>query len=447
MDILIQILQLILSLSILVVLHELGHFIPAKLFKTRVDKFYLFFDPWFSVVKKKIGDTEYGIGWLPLGGYVKIAGMVDESMDLEELNAEPKPWEFRSKPAWQRLIIMLGGVTVNLILAAFIYAMLLWAHGERSIPMANAKYGFVADELATNIGIKTGDKILGYDHKHTFDEASAAVVKDLLLDNATSLQIERNGEKMDIAIPEKVYQDLIQAEGKKGFVHLAFPSDIDSVYPESPIAKAAKGGDKIIAINDTPINFFAEIGVVLRKNIGKDVSITLLRGADTIVTNAKIPETGKLSVSSRDLDKYFTVNEIHYNLLSAFPAGIHSAWVQLRDYVKQVRMMFNPRLKAYKQVGGFARITSLFPTTWNWTAFWMLTAFLSIMLAFLNVLPIPALDGGHALFTIYEMITGRKPSDKFLEYAQIVGMVFLFSLMIYANGNDFVRWASAHFIH
>jgi regulator of sigma E protease len=442
MEILIQIAQLILSLSILVVLHELGHFIPAKLFKTRVEKFYLFFDPWFSVVKKKIGETEYGIGWVPLGGYVKISGMIDESMDTEQMKQPAQPWEFRSKPAWQRLIIMLGGVTVNLILAAFIYAMLLWSHGERSIPMSNAQYGFVADDLAQSIGIKTGDHIIGYDHKHTFDEASAPVVKDLLLDNASTLQIVRDGQAMDIAIPQRVYKELIESEGKKGgFVSLAFPADIDTIYPESPLrSTAALKGDRVVAMNGVPIQFFSEMSTQLRHSIGKQIPMSLVRGADTIAVSILVPATGKLAIGSRDLDKYFEVQHTTYSFLGSFPAGVRSAWHQLRDYVKQFRIMFNPQLKAYKQVGGFARITSLFPTHWDWTAFWMLTAFLSIMLAFINVLPIPALDGGHAMFTIYEMISGRKPTEKFLERAQIVGFVLILSLMIFANGNDLFRW-------
>lgn len=442
----IRITYLFLGLSILITLHELGHFLAARFFKTRVEKFYLFFDflfPFptllnFSLFKKKIGDTEYGLGWFPFGGYVKIAGMIDESMDEEALKQPAQPDEFRSKPAYQRLIIMLGGIIVNILLAFLIYAMIIWKTGETSIPMANAKYGFVCDSLAQSIGLQNGDKLLGYDDK-TFEDASIPVVKDLLLDNAQVLHVDRNGEKIDVKIPPYVYQKIIESEGKVSFVKLAFPSELDEISPESPLYNIAKTGDKVIVLNNQPIQFFAEMRDVLESSIDKEISVLLLRGADTISTTIKVPKDGLLKIKAKDLNEYFNPETKEYGFFASFPAGVKHSWTVLTDYVKQFRIIFSPELKGYKQLGGFAAISKLYPDEWNWLAFWESTALISIILAFMNLLPIPALDGGHALFTLVEMITGKKPSDKFLEYAQLVGMVLLFGLLIYANGNDAVR--------
>jgi regulator of sigma E protease len=443
----IRITYFFLGLSILITLHELGHYLAARFFKTRVEKFYLFFDflfPFpgllnFTLFKKKIGDTEYGIGWFPFGGYVKIAGMMDESMDEEALKQPPQPDEFRVKPAYQRLIIMLGGIIVNVLLAFFIYAMILLKTGEQSIPMKNATYGFVCDSLAQSIGLKTGDKFIGYDNKK-FTDATVPVVKDLLLNNAKVLHIERNGGLLDINIPESVYRQIIEGEGKVSFVKLAFPSELDTIMPESPLFGFAEKGDKVVMLDNQPIQYFAEMGSILQRNKGKEIDVTLQRGEATIGTKITVAEDGLLKVGARNITDYFEIETKEYNLLTCFPAGVKHSWKILQDYVKQFRIIFSPELKGYKQLGGFASISKLYPDEWNWLAFWNSTAFISILLAFMNLLPIPALDGGHALFTIVEMITGRKPSDKFLEYAQIVGMVLLFGLMIYANGNDLVRW-------
>lgn len=438
MDILIQIAQLILSLSILVVLHEFGHFIPAKLFKTRVEKFYLFFDPWFSVFKKKIGETEYGIGWLPLGGYVKISGMIDESMDKEQMKQEPQPWEFRSKPAWQRLIIMLGGVTVNVILAFLIYAMLLFVYGEKFLSVENAKYGIVADSLAQQIGLQTGDKIIGYDHNKKF-ETFNSIIGTLLLENALSIQVERDGEIKDIALPRTLTKSLVEGKGE-GFISIAFPAEVGSVQKGSAIEKAgAKDGDAIIGINGKPVRFFDELRFELRNLKEQNVPLTLLRGNDTIATNVTVSEAGTIGFAAKPLDNYFELSTKEYTFLQAIPAGVKKTGETLSNYLKQFRLIFDSDIKGYKQVGSFITITQLFPKMWDWTAFWNLTAFLSIMLAVLNILPIPALDGGHALFTIVEIITGKKPSEKFLEYAQTVGMVLLLTLMVFALGNDIFR--------
>lgn len=437
---------LLLGLSILITLHEFGHYITARWFKTRVEKFYLFFDflfPFpnilpFSLFKKKIGDTEYGLGWFPFGGYVKISGMIDESMDEEFLKSEPQPWEFRSKPAWQRLIIMLGGVIVNLFLGFLIFAMLLWRNGETSIPMKNATYGFVADSLAQSIGLKTGDKLIGYNHDVVFEDASVPVVKDLLLDNATTLQVERNGQKLDINVPESVYQTIIDGEGKVPFLKLAFPSVIDTFDASlSPLRNVLKSGDRIVSINDRPIQYFAEIGIEINRQIGNEVIVGIQRGSDTILAKVNVPQDGLFRIQATDITEYFKTDTTEYSFLASIPAGIKHSFGILNDYVKQFRIIFV--MGGWKQIGGFGTIAKVYPDTWNWSAFWSSTALLSLILAFMNVLPIPALDGGHALFTIYEMITGKAPSDKFLERAQVVGMVLVFSLLIFANGNDILR--------
>jgi regulator of sigma E protease len=438
MEVLIQVAQLILSLSILVILHELGHFIPAKLFKTRVEKFYLFFDPWFSLFKKKIGETEYGIGWLPLGGYVKISGMIDESMDKKQLQQAPQPWEFRSKPAWQRLIIMLGGVTVNIVLAFMIYAMLLFVNGEEYLSVEDAKYGIVADSLAQQIGLQTGDKIIGYDRDKKF-ESFHAIPGVLLLENALSIRIERNGDILDIPLPRSFAKAMVENKSE-GFISLAFPAEIGTVQPGSPVQKAgAQNGDVIIAINNQPVRFFEELRMMLRGMKGKTVPLSLLRGNDTLHTTVAVSEAGTIGFAAKPLNTYFSLSTKKYTFLESIPAGIKKTGSTLSNYLKQFRLIFDSDVKGYKQVGSFITITQLFPKLWDWTAFWNLTAFLSVMLAVLNVLPIPALDGGHALFTIIEIVTGKKPSDKFLEKAQLVGMAMLLTLMVFALGNDIFR--------
>lgn len=450
---LIRVAQFILSLSILVVLHEFGHYITARMFKTRVEKFYLFFDflfPFpgllnFALFKKKIGDTEYGLGWFPLGGYVKISGMIDESMDEEAMKLPPQPWEFRSKPAWQRLIIMLGGIIVNVLLAILIYSMILLAVGEKKLPIAEAKYGYVADSLAQSIGLQSGDKIVGYNGTVKFHDASVSIVKDMLFDDATSIQIIRNGEEKTITVPENVWPDMIKSRGKIEFVRLAFPSEIDSVLPTSQLYGKLQHDDKIIAVDNEPIQYFAEISMAIKRKIGKDVTVTALRGTDTLNYKTHIGEDAILGISGKSLDNYFQFDSTEYNILTCFPAGVKLSVSVLKDYIKQFKLMFNSRYEGWKQMGGFASISKLYNTKWDWLGFWMSTAFLSIVLAFMNLLPIPALDGGHALFTLYEMITGRKPSDKFLEYAQIVGMIFVFALLIFANGNDLFRYIMSKF--
>jgi regulator of sigma E protease len=432
--------QLLLSLSILVVLHELGHFIPAKLFKTRVEKFYLFFDPWFSLFKIKKGETEYGIGWLPLGGYVKISGMIDESMDKEQLAKPPQPWEFRAKPAWQRLIIMIGGVTVNILLAFFIYAMLLWHYGETYLPVSEVKYGVQADSLAHSIGIKDGDNIIAIDHRPV--KSFESIPGDVILHEAKSIQVTRDGQEVSIPVPEGFIRALLKQ--KAPFAMPRFPFVADSVQPGSPAAEVkVQKGDQLIAINGIPVPFFGDFAKEIRKHKKEDVFITVLRGNDTMNVSTTLTEKGEFGVYPKVPFNYSTK---HFTFLESFPAGYQKGVDKLVDYIRQFRLIFaSKEVKVTESLGGFGSIANLFPEAWDWVSFWQLTAFLSIILAFMNILPIPALDGGHVLFLLYEIITGRKPSEKFLEYAQIVGMVLLFSLLLFANGLDIWRSISKWF--
>ena len=432
--------QLLLSLSILVVLHELGHFIPAKLFKTRVEKFYLFFDPWFSLFKIKKGETEYGVGWLPLGGYVKISGMIDESMDKEQLSKPPQPWEFRAKPAWQRLIIMIGGVTVNILLAFFIYAMLLWHYGESYLPVSEVKYGIQADSLAKSIGIKDGDKILTIDH-HAI-KSFESIPGDIILHEAKSIQVDRDGQEVNIPIPEGFVRALLKQ--KVPFAMPRFPFVADSVLAGSAASKVnVQKGDQLVAINGLPVPFYNDFAKEIRKHKNESVIVSVLRGKDTINMSAQLSEKGEFGVYPK---MPFTYATKHFTFLESFPAGFNKGIDKLVDYVRQFRLIFvSKEVKVTESVGGFGSIANLFPEVWDWVSFWQLTAFLSIILAFMNILPIPALDGGHVLFLLYEIITGRKPSEKFLEYAQIVGMVLLFSVLLFANGLDIWRSISKWF--
>jgi regulator of sigma E protease len=438
MEVLIKILQLLLSLSILVIFHEFGHFITAKMFKTRVEKFYLFFDPWFSIFKFKKGDTEYGMGWLPLGGYVKISGMIDESMDKEAMKLPPKDYEFRSKPAYQRLIIMLGGVTVNILLAIAIYVVMLAYWGEEYLPTSEAnKYGILCDSMALEMGLKDGDKFLGVDNEYVEDFLKIPIT--IILNEAQSVQVEREGEKMDILIPQGFIGKFIKQKSAN-FLYIRYPY-IANGFTKNSVGKTAgiKIDDHIIGINGEYLPYFDQFAKKLKDYKSQDISVTVLRGSDTLNLNMAISETPEIGVYVKPVSEFFAFSEKKYNLISAIPAGINKAYVGIGDYLKQLRLLFSPEVKAYESVGGFITIGSIFPATWDWENFWRLTAFLSIMLAILNVLPIPALDGGHVMFLLYEIVARRKPSDKFMEYAQVVGMVILFALLIFANGNDIVK--------
>ncbi|RFS24955.1 RIP metalloprotease RseP [Chitinophaga silvatica] len=439
-EILIKAAQLILSLSILVVLHELGHFIPAKLFKTRVEKFYLFFDPWFSILKFKKGETEYGIGWVPLGGYVKISGMIDESMDTEQMAKPPQPYEFRSKPTWQRLIIMIGGVVVNILVAFFIYAMLLWHYGETRLPNASVVYGVEADSLGRSIGIQDGDKIVSLDNRPVkyFDGITAEVI----LKEVKSIQVDRAGQVINLPIPEGFVNKLIKR--KSSFVEARRPFVIDTLLPDGAAIKTnLQKGDTMFAVNGVPTPFMSGFTTELRKHKSESVDLGVLRGKDTLHVNATLSDKGTVGIGGKEV---LELSTIHYTFLESLPAGFHKGIDKLKDYVSQLRLIFvSKEIKATESVGGFASIANLFPAKWDWVAFWNLTAFLSIVLAFMNILPIPGLDGGHVLFLVYEIVTGRKPSEKFLEYAQVAGMLLVLALLLFANGLDVWRWLKGLF--
>jgi regulator of sigma E protease len=437
MDIIIKIAQLLLSLSILVVFHEFGHFIAAKLFKTRVEKFYLFFNPWFSLFKFKVKDTEYGMGWLPLGGYVKISGMIDESMDKEAMKLPPQPWEFRSKPAWQRLIIMVGGVTVNVLLAFAIYIGILAVWGEQYLPTSQVnKYGIVADSLANEMGLQNGDRILSVNGQYVNDFNKIPMV--LILEEAKSIQVERDGKTMDLAIKEGILGKLVKHRDPN-FLSPRFPFEVEGFSNQSAAKDAGiEVHDRILSINGEPTAFFDEFAKAVKSHKGEMVEAVVVRENDTLLFNLQVSAEGLVGIYTNPT-KYFEFEEKDYNLLEAIPAGFVKTYDGITNYLKQLKLLFSPEVKAYESVGGFITIGSIFPATWDWPAFWRLTAFLSIMLAILNLLPIPALDGGHVMFLAYEIISGRKPSDKFMEYAQITGMVILFALLIFANGNDIIR--------
>ena len=437
MEILIKILQLLLSLSILVIFHEFGHFLAAKIFKTRVEKFYLFFNPWFSVFKINYKGTIYGLGWLPLGGYVKISGMIDESMDKEQMKKPPQPWEFRSKPAWQRLIIMLGGVTVNVLLAIAIYIGILAVWGEQYLPTSEVnKYGIAVDSLGMELGLRDGDKIISLDHVEVKEFRKIPLV--LILDEAKTIQIIRDGEEIEIDVPEGFLGKLIKQKNPD-FISPRFPFEIERFANESTAREAGlMVNDKIILVDDQPTVYFDQFVKAVKANKGKTVPMVIVRTNDTLDYNVGVTPDGMVGIYT-DPGKYFETSRIEYSFVQAIPAGTSRAYRGIVDYLKQLRLLFSPEVKAYESVGGFITIGSIFPPTWDWPAFWRLTAFLSIMLAILNVLPIPALDGGHVMFLLYEIITGRKPSDKFMEHAQIVGMVLLFALLIFANGNDIIK--------
>ena len=428
--------QLILSLSILVVLHEFGHYITARWFKCRVEKFYLFFDPWFSLVKKKVGDTEYGIGWVPLGGYVKISGMIDESMDKAQMAEPPKSYEFRSKPAWQRLIIMLAGIIVNILLGFFIYAMMLWKWGDAYRPTDSLQYGIVADSLAQSIGLRSGDKIVTLDGKKV--ERFGDIPLKILLDDVKTIQVSRDGQSVDVSVPEDLISTIINKHVHflgAGDFRIKVPA-IDSVLAGSAAQKAGlQKGDKVIAFNGTPVEFWDQVTQPTKAAKGHEVSLSVLRGSDTAAFTVNVPEDGIMGISVLSEPPYI----VHYSFLEALPAGVAKGWRTLGSYVKQLKILFGGQVNLSEGMSGPVGIANLFPATWDWQAFWSLTAFLSMILAIMNLLPIPALDGGHALFCIYEMITGRKPGEKFMEYAQTVGMIIILALMVFAFGNDILK--------
>jgi regulator of sigma E protease len=432
--------QLILCLSILVVLHEMGHFLPAKWFKCRVEKFYLFFDPWFSLVKKKIGETVYGIGWLPLGGYVKISGMVDESMDKEQMKQPPQPWEFRSKPAWQRLIIMIGGVTVNLLLGFFLFAMILFVWGERYLPTKNLKYGIYVDSLGKRIGLQDGDKILTIDGRQQADFSKISA--DIILKEAKTIQVDRNGQIHNLSIPEGTTRGLIKRKGEP-IAFPKYPAVVDSVSKEAKFTSGTlEKGDIIIALNEQPIRSLAELQDIKRNYKDKQVELTVLRReTDTAKVRVQLSKDANVGYFPRPADQFLDFATEKYSFFESLPAGVKKGWNTLVMNVRNFKLLFTSKeVKASESLGSFLSIGNMFGAEWDWERFWGMTALLSIVLAFMNILPIPALDGGHVLFTLYEMITGRKPGEKFMEYAQMAGMALLLGIMAYALGLDFWRY-------
>ncbi|MEL1240942.1 RIP metalloprotease RseP [Flavobacterium flavipallidum] len=442
MEIIIKLSQFLLSLSLLIILHELGHFIPAKLFKTRVEKFYLFFDVKFSLLKKKIGETEYGIGWLPLGGYVKISGMIDESMDKEQMAQPQQPWEFRSKPAWQRLIIMLGGVTVNFILAFIIYIGMAFAYGDTYIAMDDLKDGLLIENpVMIKAGFKTGDKVYAVDGVkiNKFDNEI-----DLKIAMSKEVLIERNGVEKTIKLPTN-FIDQLTKNGKSPIVSIRMPFVIGAIAEDSKNTNL-QPKDIVLSLNGQKTKYFDEAKSILDKNKGKTISAVVLRNQKETAIQVIVNSEGKLGVkigglAMDSLEKlgYYKVSTQNYGFFESIPVGIQKGKDQLINYGKQLKMIFNPSTGAYKGVGGFAAIYNIFPNTWSWEVFWGITALLSIMLGVMNLLPIPALDGGHVMFLLYEIVSGKKPSDKFLENAQMVGFVLLITLLLFANGNDIYK--------
>ncbi|MGV8133832.1 MAG: RIP metalloprotease RseP [Mangrovibacterium sp.] len=439
-QILIKAAQLIVSLSILVILHEFGHFAFARIFRTRVEKFYLFFDPWFSLFKTKRGDTEYGIGWLPLGGYVKISGMIDESMDKEALQLPPQPYEFRSKKAYQRLLIMTGGVLMNFIFAFVIYIGVLYAWGTAYLPVESVKYGIAVSETGEKIGLQDGDKILSVDHQYVKDFNK--IMPTVVLDNAKTIQVLRNGKEIDVDIS---IQDLALLIKSKEVITYRIPFDfkVDKVLDDFPAKKAGlKKGDVFLDLDGQKFEFYDQFQDYLMNHKGQVVQANIARDGQNVTIPVVPNEEGqfgfqaKFSESAVDFLKYETIS---YSFIESIPAGVERGVSIVKDYLKQFKLLFSPETEAYKSLGGFISIGNIFPGAWDWYSFWNMTAFLSIILAIMNLLPIPALDGGHVMFLLFEMITGRKPGDKFLEYAQIAGMIFLLALVLYANANDIIK--------
>jgi regulator of sigma E protease len=437
MDVLIKVVQFFMSLSLLVAIHEFGHFIVARIFKIRVEKFYIFFDPWFSLFKWKRGETEYGLGWVPLGGYVKIAGMIDESMDLEQMQAPVQPWEFRAKPAWQRLCVMVAGVVMNILLAMIIYTGIRYVHGESYMANEDVKWGYEFNEAAERMGFRDGDKFISVDGEG-LDDVNDMRSRLLLTEGDRTVTVERNGEQLSFTIPFDQLVEMRRNRDYEDLYMIRMPFIIDSVASASALSAGLRAGDEVVACNGVEGVTAGMLTMdILPAHKGDTLALSVLRAGERVALSVPVNEEGKIGVMFRN--NIFQPRTRTFTFLQAIPAGITLAVDTIADYWEQLKLIFQPKTKMYEELGGFISIGNIFPSEWDWLQFWTMTAFLSVILGVMNILPIPGLDGGHALFTLWEIITGRKPSDKFLEIMQYIGLAILFVLLVYANGNDIVR--------
>ena len=436
MEIIIKVLQFFMSLSLLVAIHEFGHYIAARIFKIRVEKFYIFFDPWFSLFKWKRGETEYGVGWLPLGGYVKIAGMIDESMDLEQMQAPVQEWEFRAKPAWQRFIVMIAGVTMNVLLAIVIYSGIRYVSGESYMANDDVKWGYVFNDTAKAMGFQDGDKIVSIDGEK-IDDVNEIRAQLLLTKEARKIVVNRAGEQVEFTIPFESLLEMRRNRQYEDLYSFRVPFIIDSLASASAQAAGLQVGDEVVACNGEAVDVPMMTDLLQNRYKGDTVTLSVMRAG--IMSELRVPVNaeGKIGVVLKG--DMFQPRTKTFTFLQSIPAGAKMAGETIADYWQQLKLIFQPKTKMYEELGGFIAIGNIFPSEWNWLRFWTMTAFLSVMLAVLNILPIPGLDGGHALFTLWEMLTGRKASDKFLEIMQYIGFALLLALVIYSNGNDIYR--------
>ena len=441
METFITIAQFVLSLSILIILHECGHFFPAKWFKTKVEKFYLFFDPYFSLFKVQKGETEYGIGWLPLGGYVKIAGMVDESFDMKALKEEPKDWEFRSKPAWQRLIIMLGGVVVNFLLGIFLFGIILFHWGESYIPNSEAKYGMVVGELGEALGLQDGDLVLKVGNVIIDNFNSSLVRQEIIFNEATEMVVLRGEKEVILNIDPENAQALIKYENRdKPLFGLAYPTIIEEVTQGSNAEKGGlESGDQIIGVNDLETPYFAQFVIELSAKASEEINLSVIRNTDTLSMLALVGRDGRLGFAALNISEFIVFKNEKFAFGTALGLGVKKSYKFIADQIKAFGQIFRGKIKAKDSLGSLISIGSMYGTVWDWHRFWNLTAMLSILLGFINLLPIPALDGGHVMFLLFEVITGIKPSDKVLEYSTMAGFLLIMMLMVYALGIDIMR--------
>lgn len=437
MDYLIIALQLLLSLSILVVTHEFGHFLFAKLFKIRVEKFFLFFDAGFKFFSIKKGETEYGVGWLPLGGYVKIAGMVDESMDTEQMKQPVKEWEFRAKPAWQRALVMAGGIMVNIITAPIIFWIMAFTYGDTYLPLSEGRNGFDFSEVMQSVGFKNGDIVTGVDGRvcETYKEVANAII----FEDTCNVDIVRDGRAMSIKLPHDFFRNILRGDDNQALFAFRVPTVVDSVIPGSPAEKyGIMKGDSVVSAGGVSSPSFYEFAMAMDSLKGCDAEIVVARAAGGVDTlSVTVGADGKVGLYNCDASRWLRTRTVSYSLWEALPAGVVKGKDLLVNYCKQLPMLFTK--EGATKVGGFGTMAKMFPTHWNWQAFWFNTAFLAIILAVMNILPIPGLDGGHLLFVIIEMVTGYKASDRVLEIAQTIGMTLIILLVLYANGADIVR--------